>query len=382
MEHKKLRIGFIGAGGIHFGRPGSKLPWAHATRLEKIGNIKVVAIVDTDIKLAEDVLKAKLSSDQVKHFYTDCQVFTHFKELLAQKPDAVFIGIPPIYRGSLEMDIELQFVKAGIHVFVEKSPSVVPPEEFDNYVEEVRKISIKNNVVVSVGYMFRYHAGIDKMKELIIDHGGKVMACRAKFSLAYSRGHKGRDSYNNKITGGPIVEQATHVCDLARYLAGDINIDSVQTIMLKDSDPSGAGHLSHLPHDGENNIQPADKVPRVTFSQWRFVNGGIGTLMHTIALPGSRHEISIEVQMDGLQMSLFKPVEEDSSLVVRSIKADDPNRDTNYTFNEQDSFLNELSAFINAVRTEDHTGIRSSYEDAAKTYEFTWKIRRTGEANS
>ncbi|CAG2203910.1 unnamed protein product [Mytilus edulis] len=376
MEHKTLRIGFIGAGGIHFGRPGSKLPWAHATRLEKIGNIKVVAIVDTDIKLAEDVLKAKLSSDQVKHFYTDCQVFTHFKELLAQKPDAVFIGIPPIYRGSLEMDIELQFVKAGIHVFVEKSPSVVPPEEFDNYVEEVRKTSIKNNVVVSVGYMFRYHAGIDKMKELIIDHGGKVMACRAKFSLAYSRGHKGRDSYNNKITGGPIVEQATHVCDLARYLAGDINLDSVQTIMLKDSDPSGAGHLSHLPHDGENNIQPADKVPRVTFSQWRFVNGGIGTLMHTIALPGSRHEISIEVQMDGLQMSLFKPVEEDSSLVVRSIKADDPNRDTNYTFNEQDSFLNELSAFINAVRTEDHTGIRSSYEDAAKTYEFHGKLAK------
>ena len=41
--------------------------------------------------------------------------------------------------GSLEEghDIELEFVRAGIHVFVEKPVSVVPPERFREYVQAV-----------------------------------------------------------------------------------------------------------------------------------------------------------------------------------------------------------------------------------------------------
>jgi hypothetical protein len=51
------RLGTRGA--IHFGR--GTLPWAHATRLEQIGGIEVIAIVDPDTKLAESVLKTRLS---------------------------------------------------------------------------------------------------------------------------------------------------------------------------------------------------------------------------------------------------------------------------------------------------------------------------------
>ena len=152
---KNLKIGFVGAGAIHFGR--RTLPWAHATRLEQIGGIEVIAIVDPDTKLAESVLKTRLSSKKHGHHYANCKLLSHFKDLIALKPDAVFIGIPPVYRGSLadNHDIELQFVKAGIHVFVEKPLSVVPPEKFEPYVEAIRKASEEKNVIVSVGYMFR-----------------------------------------------------------------------------------------------------------------------------------------------------------------------------------------------------------------------------------
>lgn len=381
MEKNSLRIGFVGAGAIHFGR--GDLPWAHATRLEKMGQINVLAIVDPDTNVADSILKEKLSSDQTKQFYQDCKLLTHFKDLIALKPDAVFIGIPPVYRGSLDNghDIELQFIKAGIHVFVEKPLSVVPPEKFDQYKDEIQRVSSENNVIVSVGYMFRYHDAIIKMKELIKEHGKKVMAFNARYYYAYSDGVN-KYWYNQNLSGGPIVEQATHLCDLGRYIVGDVNLDTVHTIMLRDNDPSGAGCLSHLPHDGEEDIPPGQKLPRVTLSHWRFQDGAVGTLMHSIAIPGSRYEATVEVQLDGMELSLIRPYEDECILRVRDIKSGDPNKDVDYTFRGNDSYYNELSTFVKAVKSGDKSGIKSSYEDASKTYLLTWKIRRMGEQNN
>jgi len=151
-----MKIGFVGAGAINFGRP--HLPWDHASRLERIGGVRIVAIVDPDIPLAEEELKKRLSSAEFGHLYKECKILTNFKELIALKPDAVFIGIPPAFRGSFEddKDLELQFVKAGINVFVEKPLSIVPPEDFGPYVDAVTKACNDNKVVMSVGYMFRY----------------------------------------------------------------------------------------------------------------------------------------------------------------------------------------------------------------------------------
>lgn len=218
------------------------------------------------------------------------------------------------------------------------------------------------------------------MKELIKQHGGKVMAFNGRYYYAYSDGVN-RYWYNQDLSGGPIVEQATHLCDLARYITGDIDLDSVHTVMLRYDDKSGAGQLSHLPHDAEESIPPDHRLPRVTLSHWRFVEGGVGTLMHSIAIPGSRYEANIDVQMDGLKLSLIEPYEDDCVLRVRDIKSADPNKDVDYTFKGNDTYYNELSAFIEAVRRGDNSGIKSSYADAAKTYMFTWKIRNTGEQN-
>ena len=64
------------------------------------------------------------------------------------------------------MDIELQFIKAGIHVFVEKPVSVQPPEKFKAYVDQVVAEQKKHNVILSVAYMFRYHDAVNKIKEV------------------------------------------------------------------------------------------------------------------------------------------------------------------------------------------------------------------------
>ena len=67
----------------------------------------------------------------------------------------------------------------------------------------------------------RYHAAVRKIKELISQHGGKVMAFNGRYYLAYS--HVDRPFWwNMDMSGGPIVEQATHFCDLARYAMSGI----------------------------------------------------------------------------------------------------------------------------------------------------------------
>ena len=62
-----------------------------------------------------------------------------------------------MFRGSLakNKDVEIRCIRAGVHCFIEKPLSVVEPEGFGEYVQELVKQQQEKNVIVSVGYMFR-----------------------------------------------------------------------------------------------------------------------------------------------------------------------------------------------------------------------------------
>ncbi len=74
---------------------------------------------------------------------------------------------------------------------------------------------------------FRYHAALRKMKELMTVHGGKVIAFNGRYYRTYSEARKSF-WWNRSLSGGPIVEEATHFCDLARYLCGDVVPETIQ----------------------------------------------------------------------------------------------------------------------------------------------------------
>ncbi|XP_060074888.1 uncharacterized protein LOC132554579 [Ylistrum balloti] len=374
-----LRIGFLGAGCINFGR--WNVSWDHASRLERLGGFKVIGIVDPDTVKAKQVLQTRLAS-QNGSFYTECRIMADLAELIAQRPDAVFIGVPPVARGSLQYnkDLELQCVRAGIHVFVEKPMSVLPLDDFRLYAAAMQKAVEESNVVLSVGYMFRYHAAVRKMKELMKEHGGKVMAFNARYYYAYTE-MTNKYWYNADLSGGPVIEQATHFFDLARYIVGDVDLSSIHTLMLEEDDRSGAGHIGHVPLGAEEDIPPRKRIPRVTISHWRFENAGVGTMMHSIALPGTRYEANIDVQLDGLKLSLIEPYQESCILRMRSMENGKRDVDKDFTFEGSDSYSTELETFLQAVRKNDQSLIKSSYADAAKTYELTWAVRLNGERN-
>ena len=149
-----LTVAFIGAGVINFGSPD--VPWNHSKRLESLGGIQVLGIVDIDAEKAKMVLEGRKDNP----IYSACKVYETITELLEENKnlDVVFIGTPPASRGSLEPghDLELQCANRGVDIFVEKPLSMLPPEEFQQYYDQVMSACQKNSVIMCVGYMYRY----------------------------------------------------------------------------------------------------------------------------------------------------------------------------------------------------------------------------------
>ena len=216
------------------------------------------------------------------------------------------------------LDIEVQCLEAGVHVFVEKPVSVVPPEQFIPYVSAVEKAAEEKQLIVSVGYMFRYHPAIQKMKSIIEKHGRPVLSINVRYICAYSE----LDHpfwWDVVKSGGPIVEQATHFCDLLRYLGGEVVPASISALAIPASDEmSSPGYLSHVPAIVKEDQLPKDhRVPRLTSAHWFYSSGAVGSLTHGVTLQGRKYETAIEVWADGLRLALQDPYFPECKLRVR-----------------------------------------------------------------
>jgi len=83
--------------------------------------------------------------------------------------------------------------------------------------------------------------------------------------------------------GAAVVSQATHICDLARYLSPPPIIDSLHVHTVEHSDPAGKVSLDW---DEKGLIRPENRIPRITNAIWRCEGGSTGHLLHGVALAG------------------------------------------------------------------------------------------------
>lgn len=273
--------------------------------------------------------------------------------------------------------MELQCLRAGVHVFVEKPVSVLPPEQFEAYVEAVEAAQRERGLVLSVGYMFRYHPAVEKMRAALQQYGRPPIVVNARYNCAYSEMNH-PFWWDKAKSGGPIVEQATHFCDLLRHLGGEVALGSVSAITVPASDSSGdPGYLSAVQAVvREQELPLSRRPPRLTSAHMRFQGGGVGTLTHGVTLHGQKYETAIEVWADGLRMSLEEPYFPECRLRVRLGNTDEEQVEG---FPDADPYLGEVQVFLAAVRSRDPSKVRSSYRDAAKTYQLSWAIRRASE---
>ncbi|BFZ59386.1 hypothetical protein YB2330_000395 [Saitoella coloradoensis] len=374
-----FKVAIIGAGGINFG--SAEGPWNHSFRLEhKLGpRLKVTALIDPHKPTSDKVLALKRQSF-VEKAYAATKQYASLNEYFAElkpedHPHAVIIGSPPQFHGSDRegIDVEIQLAKEipGVALFVEKPVSMSPvPEAF-----AVGEYLDKENVINSVGYMMRYLRCVRKMKEIIKENNLTVTGTVARYVSSYAKISK-PFWWTKSMSGGPVVEQGTHFCDLSRFFGGDVVLDTVQATAVEWNDP--AGKLSAIPFD-ESTIPEHERIPRMTAATWKYENGAIGSFTHGLVLQGYKYDTTLEVYADGWQLRLVDPYDV-PMLYVRSPKDD---REEQHHFTDDDPYFGEIGAFIDAIEGKGpKDAILSSFTDAAKSYELSWAIRLAAERTS
>lgn len=199
---KKVKWGVIGAGGIADRRtiPGMMLA----------KNAELTAVMEVNEELAEK-LRAKYGA---KRAYTD------YKALLADpEVECVYIASPvPCHK-----DQVIAAANAGKHVLCEKPVSL----SLDDC-EEVRAACEKAGILSATGFMMRYHAYHQLMKQLIADGRiGQVVSARAQLTCWYPE-IPGAWRQDKKLSGGgALMDMGVHCIDLIEYITGGKTVKTV-----------------------------------------------------------------------------------------------------------------------------------------------------------
>ncbi|KAF9030772.1 putative oxidoreductase C terminal-domain-containing protein [Panaeolus papilionaceus] len=377
----QFNVVFVGAGNIMFG--SDEGPWNHSFRFEhKLGpRLKVVALIDPSIERATAVLQKKCESFVVSA-YQDTRVFKSFEEYLKnmnprEKPRAVVIGSPPMFRGTDQpgRDLEAQILQAlpGVALFIEKPVATGSEEEIPQAYSIAKRID-ESKTICSVGYMLRYLKAVQMMKRILEDNNLSVMSTVARYACAYEAIAK-PDWWDKSRSAGPIIEQGTHFCDLSRYFGGEVDISSVQAHSLEWDEE--AGQLSKMSID-ESKIAPENRIPRVTAANWKYGSGAVGSFTHIVALQGQNYSCEFEVYADGYSLKLVNPYVQP----VLYIRKPGDDNETTMRFADDDPFFSEISNWIDVIEDVDEEAgsrILCTYEDAVMTYELTWAIRKASE---
>jgi predicted dehydrogenase len=124
--------------------------------------------------------------------------------------DLLVICLPPFAHFD-EVELAAQY---GVHIFIEK-PIALSSELAWKMVDAAEQAGIKTQV----GFMFRFGAAIEWLKELIISGEiGRTGLMSARYFCNSLHADWWRD---RSKSGGQLVEQVIHMVDLMRYLMGD-----------------------------------------------------------------------------------------------------------------------------------------------------------------
>jgi hypothetical protein len=84
---------------------------------------------------AQEKVDARPANKEFAHVWANTEVYADLQDMLNNvKPTAVFIGVPPSFLGCYKYPLELQVLRAGAHLFVEKPLSNAPVDEVINQV--------------------------------------------------------------------------------------------------------------------------------------------------------------------------------------------------------------------------------------------------------
>lgn len=311
----KTRIGFIGVGGI---------AQRHLGVLEQFEDVELAGFADVDFDRAVDAASR-----------FGARAFANHDDMLAHGSlDAIYICIPPFAHGAAERAV----IAKDLPFFVEK------PISLDLALAEALAGEIETaGLITAVGYHWRYLDTVDEARRLLEKRPAQLLS-----GYWLDQTPPPQWWWHKDQSGGQMVEQATHIIDLARYLVGDVT----QVFGL-------AGHSNR------DNFPGLD-VPTVSTASLRFASGAVGNIGSTCLLNWG-HRVGLHLFADGMALELT-----DHDIMV-DVGAGRPVRHA-----EGDPVWREDRDFIDAVRGEP-SRIRCSYGEALKTHRVALAINQSAE---
>ena len=191
----KIKWGVIGCGGIADRRtmPGMMLA----------ENAELVAVMDINKSFAENC----------KEKYNAKYAFDNIEELLSiDEIQAVYIASPVFCHKEQAMAA----ADAGKDILIEKPVGLTAKEA-----EEIADYCDKKGVKLGVGFMMRFHAYHQKMKEIIKSGKiGEIVSARAQFTCWYPEMENCWRQDIKLSGGGAMIDMGVHCIDLIRYITG------------------------------------------------------------------------------------------------------------------------------------------------------------------
>jgi myo-inositol 2-dehydrogenase / D-chiro-inositol 1-dehydrogenase len=298
----QLRVGLVGAGGVGV---------RHATTLAGLDGVRLVAVADVDADRAQDLAR--------RHGATPCP---DVEALLGERLDAVWLCLPPFAHGPAEQLV----LEAGLPFFVEKPLAANLADA-----ERIAASVADSGVVTATGYHWRGMPGVDRAREVL--DGSPV---RLAQGLWLDKVPPVSWWPQRRLSGGQVVEQATHLVDCMRALVGEPVRVSAAAARIPGRDPA--------------LVDPA------TVATLTFDTGAVATLAATALLP-SRFAASLTLVAEGLLIE----VSETETRLHRGAKVE-------RLPDDGASKVRVDEEFCAAVRAGDPSAVRAPYAEALRTH--------------
>jgi len=334
---KKVRIGFVGAGGA------AKL---HARNLRLFSEVELAAFSEA----REQTLQAS-----AREF--GGETYSKYDEMIRkEKLEAIYICTPPMIRTEpIEMASEM-----GIHIFLEK-PLATSLEEGKKIVRAVRKAGVN----FQVGYQSRFQPAVGRARGIVASGS---MGFITMFYGEYWADLPAAAWWPHRAEGGgQVIEQATHVFDLARYLMGDVE--------------SVFSTLDYSVHKNMKDFDVEDSAITMLF----FKSGVKGCITNTCNYLGSR--AFIECRIVGSEASMIVKPFDAELIVFRKLKlpqpwwAVRPPGPEHFENNLIDGYYNEDRAFVDSIVQGDKSGL-VDVSEAYKTLALTMATHESSRTKS
>jgi predicted dehydrogenase len=319
MIVKKLRVAVIGAGAI--------AEMAHLPFYASHPEVELVALTDFN----QDRAMKMANQFQVKNVYASAE-----EMLQNEKLDAFSICT----RNDTHVALAKLALLHGAHVLVEK-PLALNAEE----AMELKELVLKTNKICMVGMTHRFRNDTRKLKQ-IVEAGdlGEIYYVKAKLFQKRNT-PMGWFTDKSKSGGGPLMDIGVHVLDLAWWLSGTPEVESVSGHLVQ-----GVGRYDTLvdgtwaASDSSQNRYLFD-VEDFASAFLRFKNGLVMQLEVSWAINGEADEgIKIDLfgKKGGASLQPFRLFSEKHQVLT----------ETKFTIPAINPYQEEIHHFIQAVQAQ------------------------------